>query len=211
MSGEAGALFVISAPSGAGKSTLIGRLMAVVPGLAFSVSWTTRLPRPGEVDGVHYHFTNEARFREMIAKGELLEWAEVHGKLYGTGRAETAAALSRGVDLVLDIDVQGAAQVRASGMAATFIFILPPDYDTMVARLRGRGTEDGATIARRLQSAAVELPRWREFDYLVVNDDLEAAAAELIAVVRAARARVERRGARAAAIVATLPSGAVRP
>lgn len=207
MSGR-GELFVVSAPSGAGKSTLVARLMAALPDLVFSVSWTTRAPRPGEADGVAYHFTDEAGFHEKIAGGEMLEWAEVHGRLYGTGRAETLAALDRGRDMILDIDVQGAAQVRASGLPAVFVFILPPDYETLVRRLEGRATETNASLERRLANACVEAPQSRLFDYVVVNDDLDDAAADLTAVVRAARASRARREDRLAAILATFPAAA---
>jgi guanylate kinase len=200
-----GCLFVISAPSGAGKSTLIARLTSALEGLAFSVSWTTRAPRAGEQDGVDYHFTDERTFRARIDRGEFLEWAEVHGSLYGTARAETAAALATGADLILDIDVQGAAQVRRSGLPAVSVFILPPSYDTLAARLSLRATESAATLARRLEDATREASLYGEFDYVVVNDELESAAADLIAIVRAARRRRERCVAEAARIVATFP------
>ena len=204
---DGGALFVVSAPSGAGKSTLIGRLMAAVTGVEFSVSWTTRPARPGERDGVDYHFTDEATFRARIAAGEFLEWAEVHGRLYGTARAEALAALAAGKDLVLDIDVQGAAQVRRSGNAAEFIFVMPPSFETLAARLRGRGTEPPDALERRLSEAAREIQRYREFDHIVINDDLETAAADLIAIVRAARTRRGRLEARARAIADGFPGG----
>ncbi len=200
-----GGLLVVSAPSGAGKSTLIAHLMQALPGLAFSVSWTTRAPRPGEVDGVAYHFTDEATFRRKIEDHELLEWANVHGHLYGTGRTETEAAVAAGCDVVLDIDVQGAAQVRAAGRAATFVFIMPPSWDTLVARLTARATEDPAALERRFASARRELPRWREFDHVIVNDDLAAAQADLVAIVRAARTLRERRAGRAQQILAGCP------
>lgn len=142
-----GGLFVISAPSGAGKSTLVARLTAALPELRFSVSWTTRPPRPGERDGVEYHFVDEAAFRAKIPRGEFLEWAEVHGRLYGTGRAETLAVLNDGLDILLDIDVQGAAQVRLSGLEAESIFVLPPSYAALRERLAGRGTEDPQALS----------------------------------------------------------------
>jgi len=187
MSGGPGTLFVICAPSGAGKSTLVARLRAAVPGLGFSVSWTTRPPRPGEVDGREYRFPDEPRFRALAADGGLLEWAEVHGRLYGTARADVEEALAAGRDLLLDIDVQGAEQVRRSGLPAVSILVLPPDRATLEARLRGRGTEDEATLARRLGNAAREVACWPEFDYVVVNDDLDRAVAGLVAIVTAAR------------------------
>lgn len=201
-----GTLFVISAPSGAGKSTLVGRLVKAVPGLVFSVSWTTRAPRPGEVDGVAYHFTDETAFRQKVARGEMLEWAGVHDRLYGTGRAETLAALSAGIDVILDIDVQGAAQVREAGLPATLIFVMPPSYEALVARLASRSTETEDERRLRLRNAAREIRQWPLFDYLVVNDDLDAAADELIAIVRAARARLAARTAQAETIVAGFPA-----
>jgi guanylate kinase len=201
----AGSLFVVSAPSGAGKSTLIAHLMQALPGLVFSVSWTTRAPRPGEVDGVAYHFSDEATFRRKVERGEMLEWAEVHGRRYGTDRAETLAALDSGKDVVLDIDVQGAAQIRRSGFAAVSIFVLPPSYEVLSARLTGRRTETDAACALRLRNAAREIAGWTEFDYLVINDDVAVAAAELTAVVGAARVRRARRAAAAAVIAAGFP------
>ena len=203
MSGAPGTLFVICAPSGAGKSTLVARLLAAVPGLGFSVSWTTRPPRPGEAEGREYRFTDEPTFRAMAAGGAFLEWAEVHGRLYGTARAEVEEALAAGRDLLLDIDVQGAEQVRRSILPSVSIFILPPDRATLEARLRGRGTEDEAALARRLGNAAREIARWPEFDYLVVNDDLGRAAAELAAIVVSARQARRPMAARALAIART--------
>ncbi len=202
MANGGGTLFVVSAPSGAGKGTLIRRLFAEVPGIAFSVSWTTRAPRPGEREGVDYHFCDEETFREKVRRGEFLEWAEVHGHLYGTGRAEVEERLAAGMDVLLDIDVQGAARVRASGFPATFVFILPPSPEVLADRLRGRGTESAGSLARRLADARAEIPRWREFDWLVLNDDLEEASREFVAVFRAARASRERRADLAARIEA---------
>jgi guanylate kinase len=197
-----GELFVISAPSGAGKSTLVARLMDALPRLVFSVSWTTRAPRAGEVDGVAYHFTDDAGFRSKMERGELLEWATVHDSLYGTGRAETLASLERGDDVVLDIDVQGAEQVRLSGLPASFVFILPPSREVLTARLMARGTESPASLARRLANARAEIACYGSFDHVVVNDDLDGAAADLVAIVRAARCRRERRDADVRAILA---------
>ncbi len=202
MADGGGTLFVVSAPSGAGKGTLIRRALDELDGIAFSVSWTTRAPRPGERDGVDYHFCDEATFREKVRRGDFLEWAEVHGHLYGTGRAEVEERLARGLDVLLDIDVQGAAQVRASGFPAAFVFILPPSPEVLSARLRGRGTESEESLRRRLADAREEVPRWREFDWLVLNDDLEDAVREFVGVFRAVRASRERRGALAARIEA---------
>jgi guanylate kinase len=201
MSGTKGHLFVITAPSGAGKSTLIRRTRDRLDRLAFSVSWTTRAPRPGERDGVDYHFTDHETFEAKIAAGEMLEWARVHGELYGTGRAETDALRAGGDDVILDIDVQGAAQLRTSAPEATSIFILPPDPGTLVRRLEGRGTESEESLRRRLAVAADEIREVARFDYVVVNDELETAVAELEAVLRSARLRRERRWPRIREIV----------
>ncbi len=199
---ESGTLFVVSAPSGAGKGTLIRRLLEELDGIVFSVSWTTRAPRPGERDGVDYHFCDETTFREKVRRGEFLEWAEVHGHLYGTERAQVEARLAEGLDVLLDIDVQGAAQVRASGFPATFVFILPPSPEVLAERLRGRGTESEESLRLRLADARDEVPRWREFDWLVLNDDLAEATREFVAVFRAVRASRERRAGLAARIEA---------
>jgi len=187
MTARSGILFVIASPSGGGKSTLCRRLLGLVPQLDFSISWTTRAPRPGEQDGVEYHFTDEPRFRQKIASGDFLEWAEVHGRLYGTDRREIADGTRAGHDLLLDIDVQGAEQVRRSGWPGVSIFVLPPDRATLAERLRARGTEGEASIARRLDAARREISRWSEFDYVVVNDELDRATATLAAIVVACR------------------------
>lgn len=200
-----GRLFVLAAPSGTGKSTLVGRLLESVEDLTFSVSWTTRSPRPGERDGREYRFTDRATFMRMAAEGAFLEWAEVHGELYGTARADVERALAAGRDVLLDIDVQGAAQLRERGEPARFVFLLPPDRATLERRLRGRHTEDEEQVARRLRNAAAEVRQFAAFDYVVINDDLERAAAELAAIVRADRARLDRRRALAERIVAGFP------
>ena len=207
MSEERGHLFVVSAPSGAGKSTLIHTVMERLDGLAFSVSWTTRRPRPGETDGVEYHFADTAAFEAKIAAGEMLEWARVHGQLYGTGRAETEALLDDGWDVILDIDVQGAGQVRQTAPEAIFVFVLPPDRTTLEGRLTGRGTESDESLAARLGEAAQEIRHAAHFDYVVINDDLERATGELEAVFRAARARRARRQIDIDRILGTFDAG----
>jgi len=201
-----GTLFVISAPSGTGKSTLARRLMESVPGLAFSVSYTTRPRRAGEESGREYHFVDDARFDAMAAAGEFLEWAPVFERKYGTGRAATEAALASGTDLLLDIDVQGATQVRASGLDAVSIFILPPDFPTLNARLRGRGSEDAVSAEKRLHEATHEAMQYDRFDYNVLNADLEEASLELASIVRAERARTVRRIDRVRQVLATFPA-----
>jgi guanylate kinase len=164
---------VLVAPSGTGKTTLAHKLVEGPGNFVFSVSATTRPARQGETDGKHYHFVDRPTFQVMVGAGELAEWAEVHGRLYGTPRAELERAAATGDHVVLDIDVQGARQIRERVPDATVIFVLPPDVATLMTRLRGRGTESRADVARRLRSALEELQAVEEFDYVVVNDDLE--------------------------------------
>lgn len=196
-------LFVLSAPSGTGKSSLLARVLRAVPGLRFSVSHATRAPRPGERDGVEYHFVDRARFEELVAQGAFLEWAVVHGDLKGTSRAEVERARAEGVDLVLDVDVQGAAQVRACRPDSVSVCLLPPSAQEMERRLRGRAQDAPAAIERRLRDARREVRAWEEFDYVVVNDELESASAAVAAVFVAERQRRARRAADARRIVAT--------
>lgn len=182
-------LIVVSAPSGTGKSTILGRILAQVPALRFSVSHTTRAPRPGERDGLQYHFVTREAFDQMIEGGRLLEWADVHGHRYGTSFAEYEAASAAGQDLLLDIDVQGAAQVRARFKDALAVFILPPSAAALEARLRGRAQDTEAAIQTRLGNARRELERYRDYDYVLVNDELESCVDALQSVIRAARCR----------------------
>lgn len=189
-----GRLFVVSAPSGAGKTTLLKRLMARLGGLAFSVSHTTRLPRPGERDGVDYHFVSPTEFKAMVEEGLFVEHATVHGNLYGTSRPAIVAQLAQGLDVILDIDVQGAALLRQeSSLPVTEIFIAPPDLAELERRLRGRGTEDAERLALRLNNARDELRAAEGYQYLIINDDLDEAAELLAAIVLAERARAHRR------------------
>lgn len=174
---------VLAAPSGTGKTTLARRLVADSDDYVFSISVTTRAPRSGEREGVDYRFVDAATFRTMVERGELAEWAEVHGRLYGTPRDQLERAAARGEHVVLDIDVQGARQLRESVPDAALIFILPPDVDTLLARLAGRGTEDGANVARRMSSALEELQAVEEFAYVLVNDDLEGCLAAIRGIV----------------------------
>lgn len=164
---------VLAAPSGTGKTTLARRLVESGDDYAFSISATTRKPRPHERDGVDYHFVDRAGFQAMVAAGKLAEWAEVHGQLYGTPREQLEQAAEHGVHILLDIDVQGAGQLRDAMPETKLIFVLPPDVDTLLSRLTGRGTEEPAEVARRLRSALEELQAVEKFDYVVVNDDLE--------------------------------------
>jgi guanylate kinase len=182
-------LIVVSAPSGTGKSTILARVLSQVEKLRFSVSHTTRAPRPGEQDGVQYHFATREAFDAMVREDRLLEWATVHGERYGTARAEYDAACAAGQDLLLDIDVQGAAQVRARFEDAISIFILPPSAAALEARLRGRGHDPEQSIKTRLANARREILSYREYDYVVVNDELESCVLALQCIIRAARCR----------------------
>jgi guanylate kinase len=201
----AGVLFVLSAPSGTGKSSLCRRLIEEVPGLAFSISYTTRHRRAGEENGRQYWFVDDDRFDAMMAENAFLEWAEVFGRRYGTGRAATAEALGAGHDLLLDIDVQGARQVRQGTDDTVSVFLLPPDFATLEGRLRSRRSEPEAEVARRLALAGREAQEFSDYDYLVINDDLERATADLAAIVRAERRRTGRCRAEAARILESFP------
>lgn len=176
---------VLAAPSGTGKTTLARRLVRE-DGFVFSISATTRPPRPRERDGVDYHFVDEARFMEMVEAGELVEWARVHDRMYGTPRAELDAAAARGDHVVLDIDVQGARQIRERVPDAKLVFILPPSVEIMMKRLRGRGTEGAAEVARRLRSALDELQAVPDFDYVVVNDNVDRCVQAIREIARGA-------------------------
>jgi len=177
-----GHLFVIAAPSGAGKTSLLKAVMARRPGVSFSVSCTTRKARPGEVEGRDYHFVDRAEFERLVAAGEFVEHANVFGNLYGTRASVVEAALAEGRDLILEIDWQGARQVRERLPEAVQIFILPPSRAELERRLRGRGSDSEQVIARRLAESALEMSHWRDFDYVIVNRDFESAAAELEAI-----------------------------
>lgn len=180
-----GNLLVVSGPAGAGKGTLVSRLSDRVSDVWVSVSATTRAPRPGEIDGVHYFFYDEAQFDRAIAEGGMLEWAHVHGHRYGTPRATVEERMAEGRQVVLEIDVQGAFQVREMIPAAKLIFIEPPSLEVLEARLRGRGTEDDAEVRRRMKTAEVELSRKMEYDVQLVNDDLDQATEALVDLVNA--------------------------
>jgi guanylate kinase len=179
---RSGLLLVISAPSGTGKSTLIRRLCLEFPRLAFSISYTTRPPRTGEVGGREYHFVSQKDFASLREQDVLAEWANVHGQYYGTPRPAILDMLAQGRDVLFDIDVQGARQLRKTFPQGAFLFLLPPSRQTLEARLRGRGTEDPETLTRRLGNARREIEHADFFDFLIVNDDLEQAYQELRAV-----------------------------
>jgi guanylate kinase len=180
---ERGRLYVVSAPSGAGKTSLLKALIAREPGIQFSVSYTTRKPRPNEVAGRDYHFVSAARFHEMAANNEFLEHAQVFDNCYGTGVRAVQEALANGELLLLEIDWQGARQVRARVPEACSIFILPPSRQALEQRLQGRSTDSDAVIRRRLQDAADDIGHWTEFNYVVINDRFEQALEDLRAIV----------------------------
>ncbi len=184
-----GSIIVISAPSGSGKTTLVKRLLAALPGLEFSISYTTRPPRHGEKDGRDYYFVSRREFRRMIADHEFTEWAEIVGHLYGTSTKQLRAAQDAGEDILLDIDVQGHEQLRRKLPEAVSIFILPPSYQELERRLRRRRSDAPEVIERRLNNARREIHHWAEYDYLVVNDRLTRATRALRAIVEAARSR----------------------
>jgi guanylate kinase len=187
-----GILFIISAPSGAGKTTLASRLFQAVPDLRPSISYTTRAPRKGETDGRDYYFVREEQFTQMRTAGAFAEWAHVHEFFYGTPRAPLDEAVAQGHDLLLDIDVQGAAQLKATYPAAVSIFVLPPSWRELERRLRERGTEHEEIITRRLQRAREEAREFSTYDYWIVNDNVERAVSVLRAILTAERARVAR-------------------
>lgn len=189
---ERGTLFIISAPSGAGKTSLANALVEQTPGLRLSVSHTTRPQRPGEQEGVNYHFLDRTDFLRKIEEGRFLEYAEVFGNLYGTSGDWVDETLSQGEDVVLEIDWQGAQQVRRLMPDATGIFILPPGLDQLAARLCGRGQDDEDVIDERLAGAQREMTHYSEFDYLVINDDFLRALSDLTAIVRSRRLHLER-------------------
>ena len=199
-----GTLFVVSAPSGAGKTSLVRALLDRDPLLELSTSYTTRAPRPGEVDGEHYHFVDHARFEQMIAGDELVEYARVFDNAYGTAEASLREVIDAGDDLLLEIDWQGARQVRERLPEAVSIFILPPSLTALESRLRGRGQDSDEVIARRMAQARDELSHFDEYDYLVVNDQFETALAELAAVVTAERLRLTRQQRRHATMLSEL-------
>jgi len=188
-----GQLFIVSAPSGAGKTTILKQVIAELPALSFSVSHTTRPPRANEIEGRDYYFTARDRFEHMRAEGKFLEWAEVHGNLYGTSLVSVTEQLATGIDVILDIDVQGARQVReAEDLRPVSIFINPPSLAELERRLSGRGTDPRETIDLRLENAVREMADIGRYDHLIVNDELSEATTMVKAVVLAERSRIRR-------------------
>jgi guanylate kinase len=185
-----GILFVVSAPSGTGKTTVVERLVQQLPDLALSRSYTSRPSRPGEIDGVDYNFITRARFEAMVAADEFLEWADVFGNLYGTCATDVERELSHGRDIVLVIDVQGARQVRLRYANTVGVFVLPPSFEILEQRLRGRSKDPEEAIQRRLRTARNEVAAFAEYDYVIVNDELDACVDRLRAIILAERARL---------------------
>lgn len=178
-----GKLFVVAAPSGAGKTSLVLALMERLPSLRFSISYTTRPPRTNEVNGHHYFFVDKQRFEQMVARGEFLEHARVFDNYYGTSRSQVEQVLQAGDNMLLEIDWQGAQQIRRAMPECRSIFVLPPSREALAQRLRGRGTDSDEVIARRLRDSIADMSHWNEFDYVVINDDFETATGELQDVV----------------------------
>ncbi|HSL55561.1 MAG TPA: guanylate kinase [Pyrinomonadaceae bacterium] len=187
-----GTLFVVSSPSGGGKGTIIRHVLAVVDNLSYSVSYTTRAPRQSEVDGREYFFISRDTFDEMVAAGEFLEWACVHGNFYGTSKEQIMRETAAGADIILEVDVQGAASVRQLLMDSVSIFILPPSYEVLRQRLIARGTDSAQELEVRLRNAPLELKQYSAFDYVIFNDEIDRAAAQLASIIYAERARCMR-------------------
>ena len=211
MTTEAGTLFIVAAPSGAGKSSLVKALLEREPGISLSVSHTTRTPRSGEETGRHYHFVERAAFERDVAAGVFLEHAEVHGNLYGTSHAAVQQLLAQGRDVLLEIDWQGAEQIRRSKPDCVSVFILPPSRVELERRLRGRGSDSAEVIARRLHNSREEISHAHEFDYIIVNDDFDDALGDLQAIVRAVRQRSALQWQRHEALIRELLAGGQEP
>jgi len=195
-------VIVVSGPSGAGKSTLLSRVLAEMTHLRFSVSHTTRPARSGESEGIDYHFVDDEQFQDMIDRDMFLEWARVHAHRYGTARTEYDRAEQDGVDLLLDLDVQGAERIRGRFPDAVTVFILPPSRRILERRLRARG-QDEASLQRRLEAAAEEMSKYVEYEYAIINDDLARSVEALKAIIRASRARTSRIDVAARAVLGT--------
>ncbi len=204
MAQPTGTLYIVSAPSGAGKSSLLSALLASTEGIEVSVSHTTRAPRPGEQDGVHYHFVDVATFEAMVREDGFIEHARVFDNYYGTARANISKRLAEGVDVILEIDWQGARQVRKLFTDCVGIFIMPPSREALEQRLKGRGQDSDEVIARRMRDAEAEMSHYAEFDFLVFNDDFDTAMTEIQAIVIAQRLKTPHQQARHAEQLAAL-------
>jgi guanylate kinase len=207
-----GLLFIVAAPSGAGKTSLCKALLQRLSEegqkeLRWSCSYTTRKPRAGEVHGVDYFFVDDAAFDRMVGEDGFAEWAHVHGKRYGTGRSYLEEAAAQGIDLLVEIDIQGARSLKARRPDAVFVFILPPDWPTLEGRLRGRGTEAEAEVRRRLETAKGEILEWTWFDYIIVNDDFAGSVDHLRALVLAERSRRGSMGPAVKKVIDSIGSG----
>jgi guanylate kinase len=196
-----GILFVVSSPSGGGKGTLIQRVLKKIPDLSYSVSFTTRTPRSGEVNGREYFFVSQEKFEGMAAANEFLEWANVHGKLYGTSSKQVFEEIAGGRDIILEVDVQGASSVRSLVPDSVSVFILPPSFEILKQRLESRGTDSPEELEVRLRNAPVELKDYSAYQYLILNDDMDQAAEQLAAIVYAERARLVRQEAKVRHVV----------
>jgi guanylate kinase len=203
-----GCLFIVSAPSGAGKTSLVTALLAADSHVKKSVSYTTRAPRPAEQNGRHYHFVTPEEFERMRSGGELLESALVHGNHYGTSKRTVEMECAAGADVLLEIDWQGAAQIRKLRREAVAIFVLPPSLEVLEERLRGRGQDAPEVIAARLAAARGEIAHAVEFDYVIINDDFDRAAQDLVSIIRAERLKVPRQLARHSALISRLTGSA---
>jgi guanylate kinase len=205
--GMRGTLFIVAAPSGAGKSSLVNAVLATTPGIALSISYTSRAPRPGERHAQHYHFVGKEEFERMVAAGDFFEHALVHGDYKGTARQSVEPQLAAGQDVLLEIDWQGARQVRKQVPEALSVFILPPSRQALESRMRNRGQDSEETIARRLAAAREEMSHYDEFDFVIVNEDFDTAVREMQAIFLASRQRRHVQQQRHAALIAELLKG----
>jgi guanylate kinase len=204
-----GTLFVVSSPSGGGKGTIIRHVLDVVENLSYSVSYTTRAPRLSEVDGREYFFVSRETFDEMTAAGEFLEWACVHGNFYGTSKRQILEETAAGVDIILEVDVQGAESVRQLLMDSVSIFILPPSYEVLRQRLIARGTDTAEELEVRLRNAPQELKQYSAFDYVIINDEINRAAGQLASIIYAERARCMRQEGLVRAVIQKFKSNSI--
>lgn len=200
-----GKLFVVSSPSGGGKGTLIQRVLRSLPDLSYSISYTTRAPRNGELDGREYFFVTPERFEQMVAANDFLEWAKVHGNYYGSSVRQVTHEINEGRDIILEVDVQGAASIRKLVTDSVSVFILPPSYEVLRQRLLARGTDPADELRLRLRNAPEEIGHYRAFDYIVINDDVERASGRLAAIIEAERSRRERKELEVNQIFETFP------